>query len=433
MIQEQSPWLSAPWVDRLYPTLENSMQADVVVVWWWIAGCMSAFFLLHNTNRNVVLLEWKRIARGASGHNAWQIDVFFETPVKELIEAYWVDMTRSWYQAMFDARRQLEEVIATTQRQWQYAKYIGYNAYTTEAQLLQVCEQLALFDQLWLEVNEFFVREDFLQTLELPAAYKQYANSISKEQWDALIWSSHLDRVCFEATHYATVNSATLCHAVVAYMMATYPERFEVYENTVIQDIHTDQWVILHTEAWYKITAHDVVLCTNAYHAYAIDSKQDITHVESVKWYMAWYYISWAKVPSTLWYQPPSHSYTEWYYYHSVRHFYDMDHTERTLVSLWWPDVENPTPYYPEWYKQDLDAYIKNFYATASSGNYYRSGDMWYTDTGLRKIWPHPTKNHIWYNLWCNGVGILWSIHGGRKVSRLLAWDVMEKSIFDVR
>ena len=99
MIMENiSPWLSTPWVDSLYPSLSASLEADVVVVWAWIAGCMTAYFLLHNTTRNVVLLDSGRIARWASWHNAWQIDVFFETPVKELVEKYWVDLTKKWYQ-----------------------------------------------------------------------------------------------------------------------------------------------------------------------------------------------------------------------------------------------------------------------------------------------------------------------------------------------
>lgn len=431
-MENQSPRLSMPWVDSVYPSLPWNIDSDVAVVWAWIAGCMTAYFLLHNTQRNVTLLEWHRIARGATWHNAGQIDVFFETPVKELVETYWVDMTKNWYQAMFDAWGQLEDIIDKIQRQWQYSKYIWYNVYTTQEQLLEVCEQLSLFDALGLEINEVFVREDKILLEDIPEKYREYINFIPVEKWEEYIWSRNIDRLFFEATHYATINSATLCHAMVINLLALYPDRFSLYENALIEGISVNHNVSLKTTTWNILSANDIVLCTNAYHSYTINHNADILHVDSVKWYMAWYYVPNAKAPITIWYQPANHSYTDGYYYHSVRHFTDQQHTEHTLVTVWWPDIETNDTTYPTAYKKDLDWYIKKFYTHAFDGTYYRWWDMWYTDTGLRKIWPSKDHIHIRYNVWCNWVGILWSIHWGRKITQYLQGLVSEKSIFDI-
>lgn len=432
-MENVSPRLLTPWVDSVYPSLSASIDADVVVVWAWIAGCMTAYFLLHNTTRNVVLLDAWRIARGASWHNAWQIDVFFETPVKELIQKYGIDMAKKWYQAMFDAWVKLDEIVERTNRQWQYAKYIWYNVYTTKEQLFEVCEQLRLFDELGLEINELFVCEWWIGKDEIPPQYIQYVNWITKDEGEKYIWSKNMDWLCYEATHYATVNSAALCHALVKYMISEYTERFVVYEETWITSVTSGHDnIVLSIWTQCAITALDAVFCTNAYHSYSVDGEVDVLHVDSIKWYMAWYYVPEAKVPTTIWYQPPSNSYTDWYYYHSVRHYYDAEHAEHTLVSLGWPDVENGTDEYPLNYKNDLDQYIKKFYNRDVSWLFYWSGDMWYTDTWLRKIWLRKNHHHIRYNIWCNGVGILWSIHGWRKISQYFLGEVSEKSIFDI-
>ncbi len=431
-MENKSPRLSTPWVDSVYPTLLWNINADVAVVGAWIAGCMTTYFLLHNTSRNVVLLDGNRIARGATWNNAWQIDVFFETPVKELIATYWVDMTKNWYQAMFDAWVHLEEIITTMQRQWQYSKYIWYNAYSTKEQLLDVCEQLYLFDTLWLEINELFVRQDLLSIDDIPLQYREYINWISLEEWEKLIGSKTLSWLFFEATHYATINSATLCHAIITHLLAHYPDRFSIYEQSPIDHITSGGSLLLKTTSGHIIHTNDVVLCTNAYHSYTINTQPDILHVDSIKWYMAWYYVPNAKVPITIWYQPPTNSYTDWYYYHSVRHFFDLDHIEHTLVTIWWPDVETSSSEYPITYKADLDNHIKKFYAKQIDWKYYRWWDMWYTDTGLRKIWPHKEHLHIRYNIWCNGVGILWSIHGWRKIAEYFLGWISETSIFDI-
>jgi ribulose 1,5-bisphosphate synthetase/thiazole synthase len=40
-----------------YQTLDHDIQTDVLVVGAGIAGCATAHFLLHDTNKSVVLLD----------------------------------------------------------------------------------------------------------------------------------------------------------------------------------------------------------------------------------------------------------------------------------------------------------------------------------------------------------------------------------------
>lgn len=62
-----------------------------------------------------------------------------------------------------------------------------------------------------------------------------------------------------------------------------------------------------------------------------------------------------------------------------------------------------------------MDEYIRKTYAPAPTEIHYayrRHGLMGYTKNTLRLIGPDPFNTVLMYNLGCNGVGILPSIHG---------------------
>ncbi len=433
--QNNTPWLQTSATQHAFWQLESSLKTDCVIVWWWIAWCMTAYFLLQETDKKVVLVDANKIAHGASGHNAGQIDVFFEKPVQDLIKEYGEEMTKNAYQAMFDARERLEEVIMKIKRTGQYSKYVWYNVYTTRQQILNVLEELAIFDSLGLEINEFFIREDAKEELAIPHRYAQYCNWISASEWSTYLSSDTLSRLGFEATHYATTNSAHLCYSILEYLLEKYPDRFHVFEHTPIGEVEYKNAVCnLKTHAWYILTAQDVVLATNAYQSYTINGEKDNHHVYQIRGYMAGYYVNNARSPLTICNQPPGESFTEGYYYQSIRK-YKNAYDEHILVTVWWPDetTDHRKHHFPDDIKSRLDKHVSGFYNKSIDGNFYWRGDMGYTDTGMRKIWVHPQYPHICYNLGCNGVGILGSIHGGWKIAQHMQGKPQLESVFDVK
>jgi len=58
-------------------------------------------------------------------------------------------------------------------------------------------------------------------------------------------------------------------------------------------------------------------------------------------------------------------------------------------------------------------------------------GLMGYTKSGLRCVGVEPLNTTLLYNLGCNGVGILPSIYGARKIAMHLAGETVKESIFD--
>jgi glycine/D-amino acid oxidase-like deaminating enzyme len=67
------------------------------------------------------------------------------------------------------------------------------------------------------------------------------------------------------------------------------------------------------------------------------------------------------------------------------------------------------------------------------SYDFHWHGLMGYNDCGIRVVGRHPRHPELLYNLGCNGVGFLPSIHGGERIARLLADEPLGRSVFDPR
>ena len=65
--------------------------------------------------------------------------------------------------------------------------------------------------------------------------------------------------------------------------------------------------------------------------------------------------------------------------------------------------------------------------------DYAWHGLMGYTPDRLRVVGFEHRNPALLYNLACNGVGILPSLHGGHRVAQLLAGEQLPPSLFDPR
>ena len=63
----------------------------MVVVGAGIAGVATAFFVLRETGRSVLLVERDRVARGATGRNAGQLTTYFERPLSDIANEFGVE------------------------------------------------------------------------------------------------------------------------------------------------------------------------------------------------------------------------------------------------------------------------------------------------------------------------------------------------------
>jgi glycine/D-amino acid oxidase-like deaminating enzyme len=62
---------------------------------------------------------------------------------------------------------------------------------------------------------------------------------------------------------------------------------------------------------------------------------------------------------------------------------------------------------------------------------FFWHGLMGYTQSGLRVIGPEPCNGVLLYNLGCNGVGLMTSIYGGKRIAQFLLNRKLAPSVFD--
>lgn len=96
----RSPWIEA-LDDDAYPPLEQDIKTDITVVGAGIAGVSTAFFLLTQTEVSVTLIDAKKIAHGATGHNAGQVALYFEKPFQEIVTEYGIEKALDAQKALF--------------------------------------------------------------------------------------------------------------------------------------------------------------------------------------------------------------------------------------------------------------------------------------------------------------------------------------------
>jgi glycine/D-amino acid oxidase-like deaminating enzyme len=85
-MKNNSPWLHQLNKERKIALLKSDLETDVAIVGGGIAGISTAFFLLRNTDKKVVLLEGGQLGHGATGHNGGHITANFERPFSEMVK-----------------------------------------------------------------------------------------------------------------------------------------------------------------------------------------------------------------------------------------------------------------------------------------------------------------------------------------------------------
>jgi glycine/D-amino acid oxidase-like deaminating enzyme len=70
MLPNHSPWIKQLKRSRPVQALSGNLTTDIVIVGGGIAGIMTAYFTLRDTDKSVVLIDADKIAHGATGHNA---------------------------------------------------------------------------------------------------------------------------------------------------------------------------------------------------------------------------------------------------------------------------------------------------------------------------------------------------------------------------
>jgi glycine/D-amino acid oxidase-like deaminating enzyme len=467
MNQNISPWLYQLNRTRPVDIITGDIDTDVVVVGGGISGVMTSYFLLKNTDREVTLVEGNKVAHGATGHNAGQIVSEFERPFTDLVREYGLQKTINAEEDTLSSWVLLDEIYAEAKLQTPLSSFMGYNGYKHRAHVVDALKANLLRRYAGSPVNPVYVAREWLQKNTLPEDFKDMYEVVPQADILSLLETENTEYICAIALKKGCTNSALLSEEIVGYLLATYKERFRLFEHTsvALASLNKDDVNLAvmtnrkdgNPEEGYKIHCNKVILCTNGFER--IKLKNNVGDEIDAKFhhmvngdigYMAAYIEDLKHPPTALGYYDQgdddsvsADAYYDVPYVYKTRRPYELEKNEmHNLICIGGPeeqiaetqDYDRYAPFIKE-KGEIIDQFIKrNIVNHKGKDLEYRfqwHGIMCYTPTNMRVVGAEPKNPLLYYNLGCNGVGIMTSIFGASKISRLIKGEKFPPSIFD--
>ena len=441
---EQSITFNSPWLSferQSLPTLHGNATCEVAVVGGGISGFATLYYLLTQTNKSVILLEQGQIASQATGNNAGLACIHIERPIQELVEEFGLEKTRQSFLEVDQSWDLMVSILDTINAKELLLPLPHISlAMTSVDVLLGHIEREKYNREFGRNKWHYYVVDDPKIVPQLPPQQDVGIKIISKEALLKMLDIVDEDFIAVAVPQddlkIGRLNSAKFCHEILKFLSKHYPERVCVYENTPISSIvEGDSLILTHPQG--KVTAEDVVLCTNGYKNFEIQTKSGTilqrlsTGLTPREGYMVGFADAIRKPYAQAFFDDRG-------IYPESPYFY-LSHTHQFTV-LGGPEFDEPDGHHNqetivqrasvshEIYRKFLNA-TYNINECTFTHSWY--GIMGYTANGVRWVGQEPQLRHLWYNLGCNGIGITTSIGGAKRLVALLQGQSQPPSIFD--
>lgn len=446
---------NSPWIKQLNRTrplseLKNKERFDVAIVGGGIAGVTTAYYTLKNTNKSVALIEAGKIAHGATGHNAGQIVSYFERQFSELVKVFGREMTSKAQEAIDSAWILLEEIYEDAKLQTAFSQFTGYAGCSALSELLVHLNNRKESIQAGINSEHLLVAREWEGLKNIPKEFDGYYAIVDQKEILNLLETENKEYIAAILARKGVMNSALFTEELLGYLLANYGDRLDVGENSPVSRVilkEDSAELVLKDRSVY---AKNVVLCTNGFEKIEIvnltgkDVDARFHHlVNGAVNYMAGYLEPFERPPTAISFLPKGEHPGEVYFYMTRRPFENDKKEKNSLICVGGPEAvlldsrsyaKDIHPY-PDEAQEQIDGFIHKNYKHAPEGKidykFKWHGLMGYTPNGVRCVGFEPLNKVLLYNLGCNGVGILPSIYGARRISLLLAGHKLEKTIFD--
>lgn len=451
MQKNRSPWLHQLDHERAIARLTTDIETDVAVIGAGIAGVATAFFILKYTDKRVAVLERYRLAHGATGHNAGQVVGHFERGFANLVGEFGIELAGDGQRAVEGAWELLDEMYTDAGLDIPFSRFQGHTGLISYEQVLLRIENNRLRKEAGLDTEEILVADDAPFLANIGAELAEFYRVVPRQEILDLLETKFSEFVGVLNYQKGCVNSALFCQEVINFLLARYPDRFALYEHTPVHKVilHAND-ALIDAES-NTVTAKRVVLCTNGFESLHIlnETGLDIDaryhHLVSGKvGYMSGYLEKMNKTPIAMSYFIDPNPSPETSYFYITRRPYEYEKgVQHNLISVGGPDadLEEAVQYsleddYPDEMVQKIDDFLHTVYDIDPNRKieyvFTWHGLMGYTKNRVRMAGEEPQNRVLLYNLGCNGIGILPSVYGGRKIARHIAGEQVPKSIFDI-
>jgi glycine/D-amino acid oxidase-like deaminating enzyme len=454
-VPNHSPWLAQLGAESRPTPLSGDATATVVVIGAGIAGVATAFFVLRETDLDVLLLEGDRAGRGATGHNAGQLTTYFERPLHDIARQFGEERAIEAQRAVDQANDLLDVMIAESGSTVRVERFVGHlGMYALDHLQVHLRDHL-LRRRGGLACAACVVSADASFLHEIPAEFDGLYDVVPQAHVDDLLGVAGGAYRAVLSEPKGCANGALVVEQVVGSLQRRYADRFGFHDHTKVDQLELEPAsVLLHTPTGHRVAAQFAVLCTNGYTGHAIVDRRGATtdrvlahtpgEIEACVGAMAAYFERELRPPSATSFIRNERIGGDEPYVYVTRRTYERDDSSATLTCIGGPadimvddgeyDRTAPVP------GDQVRALATHALPLADPArlpdepfDFAWHGLMGYTLDRIRVIGPHPGDPRLMYNLGCNGVGFLPSIHGGFKVARLLAGDQFGPSIFDPR
>lgn len=455
MLSNRSPWIQQLNRTRPIVPLDADVSADVVIVGGGIAGAATAFFTLRDTQQSVALLEADKVAHGATGHNAGQIASYFERPLSELVAKFGQELAIDGQRSVESGWMLLEQIVSEAGLRGPLHRFTGYAGLSTKEQVLLHLKDNQCRKEGGLPTEDVLVAEEWAAEAQLPEEYRSLYSTVAHSDLLALLDTQHSQYIALLSYQKGCMNSALFVEEVFAYLIATYPDRFSLYEGSPVTNVRVGAEGATLEVLGKNVQAGKVVLCTNGFESFSIQNESgpeiDTEFHHSVMGrigYMCGYVEPLNRPPVAISYFPKVDAHSvdptgEDYFYLTRRPHEHEGDGSYNLTCTGGPEkvLPNGATYsredlFPEEVQETINDFLRSNYEKHPPDGEFEYAFSWhglmgYTPNGVRRIGFEPHNQNLLYNLGCNGVGILPSLYGGKRISELLAGKTLAPSIFD--
>ncbi len=453
MIPNNSPWIQQLKRTRPVVPIEKNTHANITIVGGGIAGIVTAFFILENTTASVVLLEAGKIAHGATGHNAGQLTSYFERSFSDIVREFGLAMATDGQRSVESAWGLIEHIIAKAKLRTPLYSFTGYAGLSDIDHVISHLQDNSSRKLGGLLPEVMIISEEWLADNSLPKTYDGLYTTAPKRFIQEKLQTNHSGYIGLIANKKGCMNSALFSEELAGYLIASYPDRFSLFEGSPVKSIRLTQNSAVVTTPYALVDSERIVLCTNGFENFSIINEYgkeiDTTFHASIAGrigYMSGYVEPVQSEPIAISYFPENTSGStdptgEAYFYLTRRPYEHNDTGIKSLICTGGPEKVLPNgaiysadKFYSEDIQEDITDFLVMHYAKHIKNPehvFSWHGLMGYTPNGIRRIGVEPCNPVLLYNLGCNGVGILPSVYGAMRISQILRGELLPPSIFD--
>lgn len=427
--------------------LAADLVTDVAIVGAGIAGVATAFWTLRDTDARVVLLERDRVARGATGRNAGQLTTYFERPLSDIAAEFGEALAIEGQRAFDGAHDLLDAMAAEAGATVRIERFTGHMGMSTLNHVEVHLRNGLVRRRGGLRLEPCVVSADAEFLADIPPAFDGLYEVVPQARIDELLETPGYRAVLSDVKGCA--NSGALVQQVLAFLESRYPDRLTYADTTLVDRVVVGPGRATVHAGGRCVTASRVVLCTNGFTDHVVEDEvgepirlATPQRVGGTIGYMAAFVERPARTSAAMSYIRNAEIGGDTPYVYVTRRTWDDPDGRATLTCMGGPEW----PFEGEWQRdrpypaemlEAMDAHIRPYAQPARPAglpyDFQWHGLMGYNPGRVRVIGVHPGRPGLLYNLACNGVGFLPSIHGGRQVSRLIAGEPLPPSIFDPR